>query len=291
MLNRQKIILMMLREYGEPASRLQLTKWLFLLAHESPSRGGGAFYQFVPYRYGPYSFTLFQEANTLLRNGYIEVVGNQKWGLTEEGQTCSLQLPAVVHRNCREIVKLYGQYRTRELIDTVYRRYPWFTLKAEWETSRAVSRPTAVSAVYTMGYEGFLIDGFVNELLGYGIQRVLDVRHNPTSRRYGFHKSTLSRICLHLDLEYEHFPEVGVPAEDRSSLVEVSDYQTLFANYELTTLATAEETIQCLAARLAEKPSILICLEADPAMCHRSRLANAIASHAQLPVKHLGWPR
>lgn len=291
MLNRQKIILTMLREYGEPASRLQLTKWLFLLAYESPSRGGNAFYQFVPYKYGPYSFTLFQEANTLLRNGYIETVGHQKWGLTKEGQTCSLQLPAVVHRNCREIVQLYGKYHARELVDIVYRRYPWFTLKAKWETSRVVSRPTASNAIYTMGYEGFLIDGFVNELLGYGIQRVLDVRHNPTSRRYGFHKSTLSRISLHLDLEYEHFPEVGVPAEYRSKLVEAKDYQTLFAHYELTTLAATDETVQRLAAMLVEKPSVLICLEADPAMCHRSRLADAIAIRAQLPVKHLGWPR
>ena len=67
MLNRQKAALFMLECAGRKVSRLELTKWLFLLRQEMPSAGGGAFYQFVPYRYGAFSFCLYQEAEALER--------------------------------------------------------------------------------------------------------------------------------------------------------------------------------------------------------------------------------
>ena len=58
MLNRQKCVLYLIERARRPVTHLELTAWAFLLAHEMPSGGGSAFYDFLPYQYGPFSFTL-----------------------------------------------------------------------------------------------------------------------------------------------------------------------------------------------------------------------------------------
>jgi len=66
MLIRQKVILSLIDQMGNQSpsgnhgkvSRLQLVKWAFLLENERKMK---TFYQFVPYHYGPFSFTLYHE--------------------------------------------------------------------------------------------------------------------------------------------------------------------------------------------------------------------------------------
>jgi uncharacterized protein (DUF488 family) len=47
------------------------------------------------------------------------------------------------------------------------------------------------------------------------IRRLIDVRSNPTARRYGFHESTLDRLVNRLSIEYRHFAELGIRSEIR----------------------------------------------------------------------------
>ena len=70
MLHRQKALLSILQQVGGQATTLQLMKWAFLLGQETQSHGGKTFYQFIPYRYGPYSFTLNRETDTKRRCHY-----------------------------------------------------------------------------------------------------------------------------------------------------------------------------------------------------------------------------
>ncbi len=72
MLNRQRIILSMLQEAEGTASRIQLMMWTILLTRETSSRGGRAFYDFLPYTYGPHSFLLRKEIRNLVKIGLIE---------------------------------------------------------------------------------------------------------------------------------------------------------------------------------------------------------------------------
>ena len=65
MLNRQRVVILLLKLADRPVSRTELTKWCFLLRHESETQGGSAFYDFVPYRFGPLSFALYQETEKL----------------------------------------------------------------------------------------------------------------------------------------------------------------------------------------------------------------------------------
>ena len=280
----------MLRETGGSASRLQLTKWAFLLASETSSQGGNACDQFLPYRFGPYSFSLYQEMDSLARDGLVEV-DNQAWALTSVGHNINLDLSPSVTQDVLSIIKRYGKFGSNKLTESIYNRYPWFTVNSERQEKRAQIRPTAPPAVYTMGYEGLMVDGFLNILMQQGIRRLVDVRHNPISRRYGFHKSTLARLCGHLQLEYIHMPELGIPSENRQELRAPDDYQNLFDYYENIVLAYQTNSVNKLVKLLREKPSALVCMEADPMLCHRSHLADRIALLCNLHVLHLGWPR
>lgn len=45
--------------------------------------------------------------------------------------------------------------------------------------------------VYTSGYEGKTIDGFVRQLKEHGIALLVDIRELPLSRKPGFSKSAI----------------------------------------------------------------------------------------------------
>jgi uncharacterized protein (DUF488 family) len=124
-------------------------------------------------------------------------------------------------------------------------------------------------------------------LLEAGIKQVVDVRHNPISRRYGFHKSTLSRLCQKLNIKYRHVPEVGIPSELRANLRQPSDYIPLFQNYEREVLRAQPSAIKKIASWIKSQPSVLVCMEANPDSCHRSHLAAQIARHTQLMIQDL----
>ena len=292
MLSRQKIVVAILQEVGGHASRVQLMKWAFLLGMETPSHGGNTYYQFVPYLHGPHSFALYQEIDTLLRDGVIEhQKENLSWALNDNAQQDTIALPASIKTELRYIMSKYGPMTRSQLIDMVYDKYPWYTINCQDTNKRRGSRPVADTAVYTIGYEGLSVDNFLNRLLKNGIQCVVDVRNNPVSRRYGFHKSTLSRLCASLGLEYFHFPALGIPSSEREVLVVQDDYEKLFATYRRNMLPNQGETMKSVAAILRAGPSVLVCMEADPAYCHRKSLAEALSSIAELPINHLEWPR
>ena len=285
MLNRQKSLLFMLERAGRPVSHLELTKWAFLLAQEMPSRGGASFYQFLPYLYGPFSFCLYQEVGALVRDGYL-VDENNLWRVVADVPRPTATMPGDVRADAARVVDRFKDATKDTLIEYVYGRFPWFTVNSALKQLR--ERPVAEIQVYTVGYEGWLADGFLDVLLRAGIQRLIDVRSNPVARRYGFHKSTLARLCGNVEIEYRHVPQLGIPSEQRQGLNTTSDYEALFARYETETLPRERRAVAEVAALMTERPSALMCMEANPAQCHRSILAKALASNLDLPVQHLG---
>ena len=198
------------------ASRLAVTKWAFLLREEYPSHGGSSFYQFLPYKYGPFSFCLYQEASALVRDELLEESDRDRWKLTTAGARAANKAHPNVLTDVCSVIKAHAKKSSTELVDYVYERHPAFTINSEIRKLRM--RPKADVAVYTAGYEGLLIDGFLNGLIRKGIARLIDVRNNPVSRRYGFHKSTLNRLCQNVGIEYVHFPELGIISRDRQDL-------------------------------------------------------------------------
>lgn len=289
MLNRQRTVLHLLELAGGTAGKIQVVKWCFLMAEEG-SATDGSFYQFVPYQYGPYSFSLAWEIEALARDGYVKET-DKSWGLTERGQKAASQLPPELQRDATLVIRRYGEQALDQLIETVYSRFPWYTMNSRFEERRAVERPVGHPAVYTCGYERLQIDAFLDRLLRAGIKRLADVRANPVSRRYGFHKSSLSRLCGHVGITYEHIPDLGVPTELRADLNSLADYERLFGTYEQQTLPAKEAFVLKLAQQIVGEPTVIVCQEADPKFCHRSRLATRLAELTKLNIVHLGWPR
>ncbi len=288
MLNRQRAILSILLEAGGDADHRPVTKWAFLLREECETGGGSAFYQFLPYKYGPFSFCLFQEMAALARDGFV-TDKDHRWTLTEAGRKAADEVHRDVRRDVRQVVREHSRSSRKltddHLLDYVYERHPWYTVNSE--IRKLQTRKRAAPAVYTAGYEGLLVDGFLDGLMRAGVQRLVDVRSNPVSRRYGFHKSTLSRLCASLGIEYAHFPALGIESGARQDLDAPGARETLFAEYVRTTLSREGDAIDAVASLVEESPSVLVCMEACPAECHRSRLAKPVAARTGLPVRHL----
>ena len=285
MLSRQRAVLRLLENEGGAASRLRLVKLAFLLSQEVRAPKTGV-YEFLPYLRGPFSFTLYHDLRTLVRDGWV-VEAEQSIKVSQPPNTET----TLIERSFRDMIdgvsERYSDMPTPTLVDRVYASHPWFTMNSESVQKRSVTRPVATPAVYTVGYEGIMVDGLLNLLLQSGIQRLIDVRSNPIARRYGFHKSTLKQLCEDVDVEYMHVPSLGIPSAWRADLDDATSYQRLFLRYEQEILPAQQPSVANVAYLLAEKPSALMCMEADHTLCHRSRLAAMVSNQTALQIREL----
>jgi len=282
---RQKIILSFIKNALRPVSKTQLVKWAFLFAQEKDLAKLKHFYRFVPYKYGPYSFSLYYDLNGLVNTSYI--VTSPKGSISVSGEVPIPPVDKDVEFEIQIFLNKYKNFSYKRLTEHVYNSYPWYSINASNPELRINKRPKARKAVYTAGYESLQIDEFMNFLMRYGIHQLVDIRNNPVARRYGFHKSTLSNICGKLDIDYHHFPELGIPSELRSSLSSPEDYDTLFKGYNRTVLAKQKDSIDSVAKLIRRKPTVLVCMEADDKFCHRRLLANRISKATSLPFTEL----
>jgi len=285
MLVRQRIILNVLKQAEGDISRLKLTKLAFLFARTSGAPEAKTFYQFLPYKYGPFSFVLYHELGELARSGHVDL-GQAGRVLLRDGAKVPDLVPRV-QRDLRTIMAEFGPLSNASLVSAVYDAYPWFTVNAVEVSNRREARPVAQAGVFTVGYERLQVDGFLNLLLKSGIERIIDVRSNPVARRFGFHKSTLAALAQDVGIEYVHVPEVGVPPESRRHLESQADYGALFAHYEHEIVPAHEQAVVDIARLMRASPSVLVCLEENPSHCHRQVLARHVAERTGLRIHDL----
>jgi uncharacterized protein (DUF488 family) len=131
--------------------------------------------------------------------------------------------------------------------------------------------------VWTIGYERLLPEQLAAELRAAGVERVIDVRFRPQSRRPGMSKTRLGALLAAHGIAYEHRKALGTPPDIRWLFKHgrVAEGREAFrAHVE----ETAADELDALAAELdAAPPTVLMCLEADPAGCHRRVLAEQLA--------------
>lgn len=283
-LHRHKVLLSLIYDVNRCVSDIELTKWAFLIRHEHESRGGSAFYEFVPYLYGPFSFSLNQEAGKLVEKGLLTCPSEKTWA--SASGSLSYRPDQLSQRGVNWVLDRFSDHSADDLMDYVYSRYPQYTVHSK--RKKLAQKIAAEPAVYTAGYEGLSVDGFLYRLIDRGIRHLIDVRHNPIARRFGFHKSTLNRLCESLGIRYSHVPSLGIHSSQRQELDSQGDYDSLFAIYRSTTLKHETDSIRQVSEWITESPSVLVCMEADPCTCHRTHLAAAVAKETGLPVVDLG---
>jgi len=145
------------------------------------------------------------------------------------------------------------------------------------------SHPT----IWTIGYERASSDALLAALKAAGVQVLMDVRDLPLSRRAGFSKSTLRASLEAAGIEYVHLKGLGTPKEGR--LAARRGDMPLFWSIVEERMGTPEAEFDLLrAAEIAsEKRSALLCFEADPHVCHRQRVADALAERFNFRIEHI----
>jgi len=139
--------------------------------------------------------------------------------------------------------------------------------------------------IFTIGYEGTTVPELINALRDAGVERVIDVRALPLSRRPGFSKSPLKGALEEAGIDYVHLKALGTPAEGRTAARagRHADMERIYSGQLELPEAIAQSAQMLELAR--EKPSALLCMEREPAHCHRTLLLKAVAPDAE--VVHL----
>lgn len=139
--------------------------------------------------------------------------------------------------------------------------------------------------IFTIGYEGTTVPEFTAALQKAGVKRVIDVRALPLSRRPGFSKSALRAALAEAGIEYVHLKALGTPAEGRAAARagRNAELERIYAG-QLELPEAMAQSAQMLQLA-SEEPSALLCMEREPAHCHRTLLLNAVAPRAE--VVHL----
>lgn len=280
--DRQRQMLALLAALGGRAGNLDFQKLLFLYCQEP---GVTPFYEFVPYKFGAFSFTSYADRRKLIERGFL-ADDEQHWALTDAGRKALAR--AETGRLTSFTRGLRGT-RGDALVAETYRRFPYYATRSEIAErvlrgdSAALARIEAArpavkaAAVSTIGYEGRTLESYLNELLRSGVTLLCDVRRNPISRKYGFSKGTLGKGCEGVGIRYEHVPELGIASEQRQSLETQADYDALFAEYERDSLPMQGPALAKIRAwvRSGERVA-LTCYERVPSQCHRHCVAEAL---------------
>ena len=131
--------------------------------------------------------------------------------------------------------------------------------------------------VWTIGYERLSAEALVAELEAAGVERLLDVRFRPQSRRPGLSKTRLSDRLAGHRIVYEHRRGLGTPADLRWLFKNrrVAEGREGFRAY-VREHATEELDELAEELRSGGPRTALLCLEAEPAECHRSVLVEEL---------------
>ena len=150
-----------------------------------------------------------------------------------------------------------------------------------------------MSVLWTIGYEKLRPEALVAELQAEGVERVIDVRLRPQSRKPGMSKTRLGATLALGGIAYEHRRELGTPPELRDLYRSASreKHARAAAGFREHVEAHERAAVDALAAELSAPDAprtALLCLEEDHAVCHRSVLAEALSDRLpDLEVRHL----
>ena len=134
----------------------------------------------------------------------------------------------------------------------------------------------AVSAIFTIGYEGTDIERFIAALVGARVDVLADVRAVTVSRKPGFSKNGLRARLAEAGIEYVHLGSLGDPKPGREAARagKYDEFRAIYGKH----LATddAQAALTALAQLASGRTTCLMCFEREPSECHRTIVARAI---------------
>ena len=294
MFYRRKIILGLIELLGGEVEKLRLQKLLFLYTEKKPQSE----YDFIPYKYGCYSYSAKADVNTMVKKGYLSETENKY--CTRDTSNYFQKLKPADARLLQQVVTDYGHMSRNALIKHTYLNFPFYAINSTiandvlsghlYDRVEEAIPNDEETTLFTIGYEGISLEKYLQKLVKNNVKLLVDVRKNPLSMKFGFSKTLLTRYCNSLGIKYVHIPEVGINSDKRQRLETQADYDRLFTEYQKTTLSeTVDSQQQIIELLLANKRIALTCFEAKPCQCHRSHLAEAIEKSPDFKyaLKHL----
>ena len=130
--------------------------------------------------------------------------------------------------------------------------------------------------IWTIGYEGKDARAFVALLREAGIERVVDVRELPLSRKVGFSKKGLAHGLNAAGIGYTHLRALGTPRPIRHALKTGGSPEVFRRDYRAHAETQPEALAELEALASAERVAML-CVEATADVCHRGVLADMLA--------------
>ena len=145
-----------------------------------------------------------------------------------------------------------------------------------------------MTSIWTIGYEDATVPRLQDALRDAGVELLVDVRAVASSRRPGFAKTRLAANVGEIGIDYLHLRGLGTPAEGRAAARagRHDEMKSIFHAHMETAEAQAELHELAELVRSGRRVCLL-CLEADPAHCHRTLVAEALRELVPVAVDHL----
>lgn len=148
---------------------------------------------------------------------------------------------------------------------------------------------TTVYTIYTIGYQGKPLAGFIRQLRAAGVDAVIDIRLRNTSHLAGYTKRDDLAFLLRegFGLAYEHRPDLAPTPEILDEYQANGDWAAYEARFLLLLAERIAETVgRDLLARY--RSPCLLCAEPTAERCHRRLVAEYWAARLpELRVVHL----
>lgn len=288
MYTRRKVLFHLVRELGNP-SNVVIQKSMFLLANSIQTKD--KLYDFFPDRRGCYSLRLRSDYHYLADSGYLEEdYENKTYRANElDEYTCRITffIDKEIASEIKRIAAFVGGHTEKELIEQTYRSDPFYAIRSDIVDSLDLDEnfhesleeekshvANSEKALYTIGYEGRSIDGFLNELIKRNIRTLFDVRKNAYSMQTEFSAQPLRKALDEAGIAYVHCPEVGIATDKRQELLPNGRQSELFEWYKENILPRSRGFVDKAFSRFENGSIAFMCYEKDPLDCHRSRLSD-----------------
>jgi uncharacterized protein (DUF488 family) len=142
--------------------------------------------------------------------------------------------------------------------------------------------------IFTIGHSTRTLEELIELLRAHGIQRVIDIRTIPRSRRNPqYNRETLGPSLRAGRIGYVHLGKLGGLRRAKPNSKNIGWHNASFRGFA-DYMQTAEfEAALKRAINLSKvKPSALMCAEAVPWRCHRSLVADALTAR-KFAVEHI----
>jgi uncharacterized protein YwgA len=169
MFYRRKIILALLQIFDGQLEKIRLQKLLFLFSQRQQK----AEYDFIPYKYGCYSYSANADLTTMVKKG---ILGETESRFSSNEKTDYFKsLKETDKKSLRDIKNLYGTMNSNALMKHTYINYPFFAINSvkastiltdeEFEKVTRHRPKSNKTILFTIGYEGISLEEYLTRLL------------------------------------------------------------------------------------------------------------------------------